>query len=240
MLKWFYKTKEEIPENLLDFYQEKDGVFVLQVDGGVSNESVKSIKEELQNVRKEKIKLEENLNKFGDVTFEDYTTLKDQLDELKAKTISSKDADDIAKEINERVNEIVEIKSRDYKREIDSIQEKLNSADQKAQDLTIKLHRKELETRLQNITKDQIDPRSFRDVLNKATLDKLAYNEEIDDFVDKDSKRLKEWFVDSLENSRWEKESVSGGALGGKGGKNKNRPMSPLELIQEANQSIKK
>lgn len=59
-----YATKEEIPEALADLYKEKDGKWLLEVDGMVASDELTSIKTRLDDFRANNIGLTEKLKAF--------------------------------------------------------------------------------------------------------------------------------------------------------------------------------
>lgn len=69
MLKKYYSTEAEIPEAHKAFYVEKDGKWVLQVEGMVDADRVKEF-------RDENIRLKQELDKFKDVDPAKYAELK--------------------------------------------------------------------------------------------------------------------------------------------------------------------
>jgi len=98
MLKKFYGTKAEIPEGVASFYVEKDGKFVLNVDGGF--EDVTGLKSALTSERSLRETAEKGLKTWTDSGIESADKASDllkRLDEL-SKLDPKKEAEKIAEE----------------------------------------------------------------------------------------------------------------------------------------------
>ena len=96
MLKKTYSTEAEIPEALKDAYVEKDGRFVLQVEGMVDADRLKEF-------RDENIRLKQEMEKFRDVDPAKYAELRAKEKDLEDGKLIKKDGFDAA--VQQRVAE---------------------------------------------------------------------------------------------------------------------------------------
>jgi len=81
MLKFEYNSESDVPEELKSHYTEKEGVFVLNVEGGKSESDVDTVMATLQKERKARREAEAKANKYTllpeDFDIDEYNRLKD-------------------------------------------------------------------------------------------------------------------------------------------------------------------
>lgn len=122
MLKYKYDNKADIPAAVQSYYTEKDGVFVLQVDGVKTEDDVKSIQDALQKERglrrDAETKAKTLEDKFGllpdDFDLDEYNRLKDG---------------DPSKEIDAKLAEQRERITKQFEKTVDGLKKELSEKD---------------------------------------------------------------------------------------------------------------
>lgn len=127
-LKAVVESLEEVPEALREFYEERDGKFVLGVDGSPSDDQVTELKERIQQFRTNNIKLnqqlaelKERMARYDGVDPEEYQRLKQRISEIEAKGV--KKADDVEAVIEQKVAPLAE--------QLKQMQERAQQAEQR-------------------------------------------------------------------------------------------------------------
>ena len=127
-MKPWYATKEEIPAGLESFYKEKDGKWVLEVEGMVPQTELQSANERLTEFRSNNITLSQQLKEFEGKKFLSQEE-QEEFDELKAKAEEIKDKDLIdAGKIDELVNTRTERLRTDYDNQIKGLQKQVSDS----------------------------------------------------------------------------------------------------------------
>lgn len=214
-LKAVYDAQADIPESLRDYYVDnKAGKFVLDADVKATDD-FKAIWGEVLELRKAKEEMGNQLSVFGDLTPDSVRGMQDKLKELEAASTQTKDPG----EIKRLAEEIVAQRTKGYLKEIEEHKNTLSALSQERDAYKEKLTTNDLVERLRKVTEGKIKPGNFVDVINRARLAKLKYDEASDNFVHEESAMtLQEWFGKELEDSAWAPESKGGGAAGGRGG----------------------
>lgn len=214
-IKYAYAAQTDIPEPLKEFYVEKGGKWVADLDGVKDTEDFKSVWSEVLELRKAKDDLSGKLAVYGDMTPDSVKAMTDKLKELEAAATQTKDPG----EIKRLAEEIANQRTKAYLKEIEEHKGNLASLSKERDAYKERLTTNDLIERLRKVTEKKIRPECFTDVVNRARLAGLKYDESLDNFIHEPSAMaLPEWFGKELENSGWAMESKGGGASGGKGG----------------------
>lgn len=128
-MKPWYATKEEIPAGLESFYKEVDGKWVLQVEGMVSADELKSVKDRLNEFRSNNVTLSQQLKELEGKKFLSAEE-QEEYDELrkKAQDIEDKNLIDAGK-IDELVHSRTERMRADYENKIKAYQKRADKAE---------------------------------------------------------------------------------------------------------------
>jgi len=131
-LKLSYKTKEEIPDWALEngLYTEKNGEwFFIGVDGMKSEEDIKRIQDSLQKERNDHKDTKAKLKAFNELekTPEELAEIEQELSEVKIKL------DETHKTDEEKLNQLVEAKSRPLQKKIKDLEAERDQNKQEAE-----------------------------------------------------------------------------------------------------------
>ena len=227
-LEYKVENVEELSEEVRGLYKETEGGFILDVEGGVKPMSeFDTVYGALQKEKTDHKASKEKNREFGDYTPEMFQELEKENSTLK---LSSKDD---KKDVEKRLAEALEIQMKPVnadnsklKTELDSAlttisvlkQEKINGA-----------LRKEISQFVLD-AKNGLKAESMEDIIARATVQGVSFNEDVGKFVTTDGLPLYAWIPLQAKNSTWYKPTEGAGALGGKKGISGDNPFKTGDL----------
>ena len=220
MLKLQYKSKDEIPEEHREFYEEKGGVWKLKLDDSVVP------KDKLDEFRNNNIKLmkklEELEGKLSGVDLEEYQQLKAKMEELEKKKLID------AGKIDELVQrEAMKIK-REYEDKLKQLQEEAEKNAQAATKYREKLSNTLVDAEVQKAVLSVAKPRegAVHDILLRAKQvfrvtddgEVMPYDENGNVIqTDDGPMTFKDWAEQLVQQAPYLFEGSGGGGAGGSG-----------------------
>jgi len=142
-LKAIYKNQEEIPEQLKDFYTEKNDQWELQAEGMKTEEDVRRVQEVVRKLTEEKKDLKKKVEAYGDLDPKSVRTTLDEYEVLKARVEAGSGPDE------EKLAQIKKTLENQIKnplvRELEEIRTRAATAEAKATSLEQFLSRSKIE-----------------------------------------------------------------------------------------------
>jgi hypothetical protein len=215
---------DAVSENLRDYYSEKDGKFVLQVEGAIPKTEIVNLESALRKERENARTFERKLKDFDGINPAEFHSLKDELDELKLRTPDSKNFDpsklsDAQKQalFGETLNKTLEIRTRKYETEAQKLRAQLDEISQAKAQLESQYTGEKLRVKIAELTNGKIVPSAQTDAMTAAQL-ALKWDADAKDFIDEHGTPIKDWIETAIsERPHWLPASKSGGAQGGTG-----------------------
>jgi len=199
----------EAPEAARSFYTEKNGKYVLDVDGVKPLAEFNTVYKSLGEERGAHKKTKEILGRFGDTKPEDLAVMNDRIAELSA---SAGTVDEAA------IEKIVAARTSPLVRERDKHATEAAEKQTRIAELEAKIVTGERKQLVSGLASDKIKPEFLRDAQLRAQVE-LKYDPDQERFVDQFGATPEEWFNRQMEETpSWVVESTSAGAKGGKGG----------------------
>ena len=123
MLKVIVDSLDDVPESIRDEYVERDGKFVLQLDGAFSTLDRDALQTALGKERQETKKAREQLRKFGDLTPDSIEELRAQNEQLQLQleTVNAESDEERNKKIEELVERRAAARVRPLERKLEQI-----------------------------------------------------------------------------------------------------------------------
>ena len=143
--KYQYLKHEEIPEEDRSLYVERDGAFVLDVEGVVSQDKLKEFRDNNIKLMKEREELQGKLAKYGDVDPEKYQDALKKLQELDDKKMLDEG------KIDELVNARTERLRTGYDTQIKAFQRKVGDLEGTSKTLSDELAKERIDGRLREV-----------------------------------------------------------------------------------------
>jgi len=175
LIKAHYEVEADIPENIKENYESRDGKYYLKVEGIKTQADIDAVKKALQSEREIKAELEKELKKFDGINADEVSKLQQELKELKiAGKGNNFQLDD------QKINEIAESRAKQkidiITREKENLQKQLESISKEHENLILEKKTNTINSELQKCAND-ID--GFRktaidDVLARAGMFELA------------------------------------------------------------------
>ena len=218
-LKYVLKDKTELEaiseDRREDYIEQEDGSYLLDVEGVKSFKDYKDTFDSLESLKKQHEEVKKSLELYGEVTPDKLAELKDQLKEAQAAASGTKDQNEIQK----LAEEIYSIRSKDLTTKNKTLEEELQSANEKITMLNSSIQQNKLRTSIDRFVDGRVQPSAKQDIYLRANNANLSYMEDKDSFYDKASgKNLEEWLDKTIEeNIHWQLKSQGGGARGGQG-----------------------
>lgn len=202
MLKYKIADLNDVEESLQGFYTEKDGEYVLQVEGGKPDSEISGLTSALKKERENSKVATSRLNKFGDVTPEDFNLLSDEIANLKAKDSRDVDALFTARMLPfEREKEQLKVERDNSVKELSNLKDKMMNSSR--------------DNVINELANGKIKSEFLRDAKLRAKYE-LTFNEDVKDFVTSEGVKADDWFAKQiLETPSWELNSLGSGAKGG-------------------------
>lgn len=216
MLKAIYDSKDQIPEGLVDHFTERDGKWELQVEGMKTSADVERVKRDLVKEReahkstKDKVRpVLEMLD--GDVTIETIVERLDNYEALEAKAAGTDD-----KDIEARVNSMVEARVKPIQRQLDAAVSERDKFKTDAETALQTLTSRNIAEAIQKACRElNVDPKSVDDVLMYSG--KFVVDDEGNVVTKDDAVTPKMWLEDMKDKRNWWGPSQGAGANGGTG-----------------------
>lgn len=211
-----YDKKEDIPKGLEEYYSESNGVFVLKaIEGLKPIEDFERVQNELTEAKKSVTEFEKKFGSYKDWDFSDVQKKLDKLKEFETKSDGKNLKDD------EKVTELVKIKTAELQREIERLQKEYEAANTDRQSLKSEKVKNLLSSKIRELVYDKdkgqykVYEGSIPDIELNA-MQALEYNDDLKDFITKDDKKLKlsEWFDPIAKERQWYKGSRGDGDPG--------------------------
>jgi len=230
-LKTTFESQGDVPEALADFYVEKNGKYVLQVEGINSIEAIESTLKSERGQRSEAEKrakeAEAKMAKLGDKDVDDVLKQLDEIEELRARAEGGKDEAAIEKLVQLRM-------ARDLnplKRERDQLQSQLAEATAKAEALDSSIKTSKIDSAIgTNAQKAGVIGEAVDDVMNYRHLFEVAPDGAV---VTRDGVGVTpgigvdSWMADMKDKRpHWFPPAVGGGARGNNGAASGGNPFA--------------
>jgi len=205
-----------IDDNDKHFFTEaEDGGFTLNanVDLRTKND-VESMKKAKDNEKLEHHKTKEELRKWKELgkSPDELLSKINQLDELK---VMSQEKD---KSMDEKLNSLLEIKSRPLNQKIKDYEQKLKEYEEKVTFQRTEITKSKLKDKIISLAnKKNIRQDALSDVIDVASRD-LKFSDELNDFTYNDIGTAEDWMEKALEQREyWKQPSLGAGAKGNNG-----------------------
>ena len=229
-LDYTVETLENVSEEHKGLYLEKDGKFILDVTGVKPLEEFNTVYTALGKERDLHKEVKTKLKGYGDHTPESIQELNNRLAELELNGGSNE-------AIEERLEKALKIKTAPLYQERDDLKLKnkeLSNIVETMKKEKTESHLKDSITSLVTAKDSPYKTAALTDIINRAKVQELEYNEDVKTFVSKDGLTASDWLREQSKNSTWLKESVGGGAKGGRGKGLTSDPFKSGNLSEQA------
>ena len=166
-LKLFYKTKDEIPEELRQFYVEAEDGFVLDADDSELKGKVNEFRSNNRELYKENEKLKQQMEKFKDVDPEKYQEAlkaQEKLEEMNEKNLLDEG------KFEEAIQQRTERMRQDYEGRLQAMQEKVEALNGERDNFKNRLTETVVDSTIQQAVSNVASPRkgAMQDILSRA------------------------------------------------------------------------
>lgn len=212
MLKYVIESLEDLEDpKLSHLYVEREGKFILEVEGVTPSLDFNNVKEALRKERALRSSWEAKAKAFGEESPETVQGLKDKIAELEASPPGSEDAEAIKKNLKEHYEAKMQVM-------VSESAKKLEESETRVKERDSKLTNFRLEKELLDLVKDVAKPETLSDALSLVKSG-VSLDADTDEFMAGDGITSLKDHVEGFFKSRpyFVRESTSGGAAGGKG-----------------------
>lgn len=222
VLKASYTSLDDVPSQFHELFEEKDGKFVIQVEGLKTEADMAPLREALRKERSDHAATKKRLQQFGDLEPEELQKQLDELEDLRAEKDARGPKDD--DKIQILVDQRVKREKAPLERELEKLRKEAEELREANAQLDSTLKRGKIETALRKAAEDA-------KILSTAIEDVVAIGERLFEIDESGAVLVKDnvgftpgekpeaWLSDMKEKRpHWWAMSQGGGAQGGKDG----------------------